>query len=122
MASRQDTADYLLEQIARAGRVSAKNMFGEYAIYCDGKVVALVCDDQLFVKPTNAGRALIGKAREGRPYPGAKPHFLIDGDLWEDADWISDLIRATARELPVPKPKAKRAAKKTAKKKPARKR
>ncbi|MGE3334126.1 MAG: TfoX/Sxy family protein [Rhodospirillaceae bacterium] len=122
MASRQDTADYLLEQIARAGRVSAKKMFGEYAIYCDGKVVALVCDDQLFVKPTDAGRALIGKPREGRPYPGAKPHFLIDGDLWEDADWISEFIRATARELPVPKPKAKRAAKKTAKKKPARKR
>jgi len=25
-------------------------MFGEYALYCGDKVVALVCDDQLFVK------------------------------------------------------------------------
>lgn len=30
-------------------------MFGEYAIYSNGKVAALVCDDRLFVKPTLAG-------------------------------------------------------------------
>jgi TfoX/Sxy family transcriptional regulator of competence genes len=118
MASRQDTADYLLEQIARAGPVSAKKMFGEYAIYCGGKVVALLCDDQLFLKPTVAGRALLGKAREGSPYPGAKPHLVIDADLWEDADWMADLIRATAQELPAPKPKGK---KRPAKKLPAKK-
>jgi hypothetical protein len=29
---------------------------GEYAIYCNGKVVALVCDNQLFVKPTEAAQ------------------------------------------------------------------
>ncbi|MCK7502621.1 MAG: TfoX/Sxy family protein [Comamonadaceae bacterium] len=38
-------------------------MFGEYAIYLDGKVVALVCDNQFFVKPTDAGRALLGRRR-----------------------------------------------------------
>lgn len=109
MASRQDTVDYLLDQIARAGRMTARKMFGEYAIYCGGKVVAFVCDDQLFVKPTVAGRGLIDTPREGHPYPGAKPHLLIDGDLWEDADWMADLIRATANELPAPKsPKPKR--------------
>ena len=108
MATRQDTIDYLLDQIARAGRVSAKKMFGEYALYCDGKTVALVCDDQLFMKPIEAGRAFIGKVREGFPYPGAKPWFLIDGDACEDADWLSDLVRLTARELPLPKAKAKK--------------
>jgi len=109
MATRQDTIDYLLDQIARAGRVSAKKMFGEYALYCDGKTVALVCDDQLFMKPTEAGRAFIGKVREGFPYPGAKPWLLIDGDACEDADWLSDLVRLTARELPLPKVKTKKA-------------
>lgn len=109
MATRQDTIDYLLDQAARAGRVSAKKMFGEYALYCEGKTVALVCDDQLFIKPTDAGRAFIGKVREGSPYPGAKPWFLIDGDACEDADWLSELIRITARELPPPKVKTKKA-------------
>jgi len=69
MASQQRTTDYIVEQIATAGSVSARKMFGEYGIYCDGKLVALVCDDQLFVKPTKAGRAHIGKVREAPPYP-----------------------------------------------------
>lgn len=60
MASQQSTVDFILEQIAAAGSVSAKKMFGEYGIYCDGKMVALVCDDQLFIKPTLAGKAFIG--------------------------------------------------------------
>ena len=103
MSSRQATVDFIVEQIAGAGAVSQRKMFGEYAIYCDGKVVALVCDDQLFVKPTSAGRALIGAAIEQPPYKGAKPSFLIAGDRWEDGDFLTDLVRATAGELPAPK-------------------
>ncbi len=109
MASRQDTIDYILDQAARAGRLSFKKMFGEYALYCDGKMAALVCDDQLFIKPTNAGRTFIGTPREGFPFPGAKAWFLIDGDACEDGDWLSDLLRITARELPPPKDKIKKA-------------
>ncbi len=56
MSSKQNTVDFILEQITNAGTICAKKMFGEYAIYCDDKVVALVCDDQLFVKPTKAGK------------------------------------------------------------------
>lgn len=91
--------------MAEAGDVSARKMFGEYGVYCDGKVVALVCDDQLFVKPTAAGRAFIGRVTEGLPYPGAKPWFLVPGSDCENSDWLSELIRLTARDLPLPKPK-----------------
>jgi DNA transformation protein len=86
-------------------------MFGEYGLYCDGKMVALVCDDQLFVKPTAAGKTFIGKVREGLPYPGAKPWFLIGGDRCEDSEWLSELVRLTERELPAPKPKPVKKAK-----------
>jgi DNA transformation protein len=41
MASQQSCVDFILEQIAEAGVVSAKKMFGEYGIYCDEKIVAL---------------------------------------------------------------------------------
>jgi DNA transformation protein and related proteins len=115
MASKQDNVDFVLDQMAEAGPVSARKMFGEYGIYCDGKLVALFCDDQLFVKPTRAGRSFIGTPREGAPYPGAKPWLLIGGALCEDSEWLSELVRLTARELPVPVPKA-RSSKKTAKK------
>jgi TfoX/Sxy family transcriptional regulator of competence genes len=104
MASDKDQLNFVLEQMERAGAVTARPMFGEYGIYCDGKIVALFCDNQLFVKPTDKGRAFIGSPSEAPPYPGAKLWFLIDDKL-EDRDWLSELIRLTARELPPPKPK-----------------
>jgi DNA transformation protein and related proteins len=105
MSTDQKTIDFILDQMSAAGHVSAKKMFGEYAIYCDHKIVALVCDDQLFVKPTTAGRAFMGEVEEAPAYAGAKPSFLIDGDKWDDGDYLSHLIRITASELPLPKPK-----------------
>ncbi|NLF52771.1 MAG: competence protein TfoX, partial [Leptolinea sp.] len=60
MGTRKETVDYLLEQMSGAGMLTARKMFGEYAIYCEGKIVALVCDDQLFIKPTAAARAFLG--------------------------------------------------------------
>jgi TfoX/Sxy family transcriptional regulator of competence genes len=107
MASDRSFIDFLLDQMGNAGSISQKKMFGEYAIYCNGKVVALVCDNQLFVKPTESGRKYIGEPVEAPPYAGAKPHFLIE-DGFEDRDWVSSLIRTTVEELPVPRPKPKR--------------
>lgn len=111
MASRKEIVDYIVEQSARAGAVSARKMFGEFAVYCDQKVVALVCDDRLFIKPTEAGRQFIGTIEEAAPYTGAKPYFLVAEDYWEDSAWLSKLIKLTAAELPLPKPKKPRAAK-----------
>ncbi len=101
MASSQSTADYILDQLAGAGTVTAKKMFGEYGIYCNGQIVAFVADEQLFVKPTAAGKAFIGDYTEGAPYPGAKPHLLVSGDHWDDDKWLSQLIKVTAAELSV---------------------
>lgn len=108
MASKQSTVDYICEQIAHAGNIRYRKMFGEYAIYCNEKVVAFVCDDQLYVKPTNAGRELIEILEEAPPYPGAKLYFLISPDLWEDREFLTKVISATAAELPLPKMKKKR--------------
>jgi TfoX/Sxy family transcriptional regulator of competence genes len=99
MASQQSTVDYLLDQMSAAGKMSVKKMFGEYGVYCDGKIVALVCDDQLFIKPTSAAKQFIGDYTEAPPYPGAKPYLVISGDQWEDADWLSELIKISVRAL-----------------------
>lgn len=113
MATDRKTVDYLVDQMSKAGAVSARSMFGEYGVYCDGKMVAIIADGQLFLKPTPAGRALAADAEEAQPYPGAKPCLLIDTDRWEDQDALSDLVRATAAELPAPKPKPTKAPKTT---------
>lgn len=107
MATKQSTADYIADQVSAAGMIRTKKMFGEYALYCDDKVVAFICDDRLFVKPTDAGREYIGTVEEAEAYPGSKMYFLIDEHLWEDRDWLTDLIRRTADAVPAKK-KAKK--------------
>lgn len=107
MATKQSTAEFLLEQVSGAGQVRIRKMFGEYALYCDEKVVALICDDRFFLKPTAAAKDF-GSFEEGPPYPGSKPFFIIDEDRWEDRDFLSDVVRATAAALPAPKSKKKK--------------
>lgn len=108
MSSSQSTIDFILDQISDRNWVHAKKMFGDYAIYYHDKVVALVCDDQLFLKPTSAGKAYLNNFIEGVPYPGAQPYLLVSGDLLEDSEWFTDLIRLTASELPEPHKKKKK--------------
>jgi TfoX/Sxy family transcriptional regulator of competence genes len=102
MASDIGFVEYVCDQIRGAGRVSHRRMFGEFAVYCDGKVVALVCDNQFFLKPTAAGKALLDRVKEAPPYPGAKPYYLIDSQL-DDAEAAAAIVRATAEALPMPK-------------------
>jgi DNA transformation protein and related proteins len=109
MATSKSTIDFLIDQLREVPAVRARKMFGEYALYCGGKVVALVCDDQLFVKITAPGKALVGsRYAEGSAYPGAKPSILVSADDLEDDERLSELIRATAAALPAPKPKKPR--------------
>ena len=82
-------------------------MFGEYALYLDGKVVALICDDQLFLKPTPEGLAYLGSVSEAPPYPGAKYFYLLSAEL-DDPERLSGALRVTARALPEPRPKPAR--------------
>jgi DNA transformation protein len=106
MSTSQSTIDFLLDQLAGLPDVHARKMFGEYALYCGDKVIALVCDNQLFVKITPPGKALVGAGyQEGQAYPGAKPSLLIGADLIEDCERLCELICVTARALPPPKPK-----------------
>ena len=107
MASDQTFVDFIVDQIENAGEISAKKMFGEYALYSGEKLFALICDDKLFIKPTQAGRAFIGDVVEAPPYPGAKPSFLIEEKV-EDRGWLSELVRVSVAELPMPKPKKKK--------------
>ena len=91
---------FILEQLEPLP-VRARAMFGEYGLYCEDKVVGFVCDDTIFLKPSDAtaGLAL------GPAYPGSKDYAIVDADLLEDADALRDMVRATADSLPPPKPK-----------------
>ena len=104
MATDKDFIDYVCEQMRAAGHITSRRMFGEYAVYLDGRVIGFACDNQLFIKPLPQARAFIGEPVEKPPYPGAKMYFLIDEQL-EDAQWMSRLARITAAAAPPPKEK-----------------
>ena len=104
MASDLAYVQHVCDQLRDVCEVSYKKMFGEYGLYVSGRMVALVCDNQLFVKPTEAGRKLLGTPREGAPYAGAKPHFALDEHL-DNRELLSAVFRATEAALPAPKPK-----------------
>jgi TfoX/Sxy family transcriptional regulator of competence genes len=110
MASDQATVDFILEQASRGNDVRARKMFGEYGLYCDERFVGIVADDRLYLKVTEAGAALLPDAERESPYPGAKPHLVVDEEVIEDADRLSELMRTTAAALPAPKPKRSRSA------------
>lgn len=105
MASNQKTVDFITDQMLAAGNIRSRKMFGEYAIYCDDKVVALVCDNRLFLKVTEPGRRIMKTQILGAPYPGAKDSFVINEEDWDDSDYLSQLARVTADALPMPKRK-----------------
>lgn len=104
MTSSAEFMEYVTEQIGLGERIDTRRMFGEYAVYCDGKVVALVCDNLLHMKMTAGGRAYAPELPEGLPFPGAKPWLRV-GDELDERNWLRELVEITVRELPSPKPK-----------------
>jgi len=89
-------------------------MFGGQTLYCDEKVVALICDGQLFLKLTASTSAT--DLQTAPPYPGAKPFLVVDDDLLRQRTKLRNLVQATADALPPPKPKRARQRKAEAKK------
>lgn len=105
MASNPDLVQYIADQCSGAGEITIRKMFGEYAIYCNGKIFGLICDDRLYIKSTEAGRRLLPTIDLRPPYEGAKEYLYI-AEL-DDRDFLSSLVSTTYKELPEPKPKKK---------------
>lgn len=99
---------HVLDQLRDAGEVSARKMFGEYGIYCDGRFVGVVVADRLYIKPTKAGEALEPGLHRVPAYEGANPTLLVTDDLLEDAKRLCAFVRASAAELPPAKPRKPR--------------
>jgi len=107
MATDRDFVDYVAEQIGLGARLSLRKMFGEYALYLDGKVIAFACDNSLFIKPSPASAALAPDLPARPPYPGGKEHPVAD-ELLDDPDLLRRLVLETAAHMLPPKPRSRR--------------
>lgn len=105
MASRQDTAAFILEQLGRPDRFSVRPMFGEFALYADGKVVGLICDDQLYVKILPGSAVLERTCERAAPFPGAKDYYLVPEIGISGDRSLPELLLSVAVVLPFPKVK-----------------
>lgn len=103
MATSKETVAYVLEQLEPLN-VRARAMFGEYGVYCDDKIVALICDDTVFIKPTRVTDGM----PEAPPYPGAKNSRVADAAVIADSERFRTIVQASADALPAPKPKPKK--------------
>ena len=117
MATQPETIEFILDKMRSPKRFAARAMFGEYALYADKKVVALVCDDTLYVKIVPASQELADICDQGSPYPGAKPHYVVEEDQVSKLEYLPALLLKIAKSLPTPKPKKSKVKKSGGKKK-----
>ena len=115
MATDKDFIAYIAEQAQLGSALTFKRMFGEYGVYLEGKVIAFVCDNSLFIKSTEATSEITRTLPQRPPYPGTKPYPVAD-ELLDDSDALKSLLTRTAEALPAPKlkkqsPSTKRKAK-----------
>ncbi len=109
--------DYVLEQVARTGRVTSRRMFGGVGLYSDGQFFGLIADDTLYFKvgdetrPAYEARGMIPfRPYEDRPEVSMS-YYTVPADILDDAEelviWARRAV-AIAAASPKPAQRAKR--------------
>lgn len=106
MGTQAATIAHILDTLS-ALPLTSRKMFGEYALYLDGKTVAFVCDDTLFIKPTTGALALLPDTERGPAYPGSKA-YIIGSEVLDDPELCIRVLRQVATDSPAPRPKVKK--------------
>ena len=105
MSTTKETVEYILDSLGRNKRFTVRAMFGEYALYADSKVVALICNDLLYIKILPASHELEDLCEKDAPYPGARAHYVVSEDQLTSIESLSNILRAVATEVVVKKKK-----------------
>lgn len=106
MSSKPEFVTYIADQLQEAGEISYRKMFGEYGVYCNGIFFAVICNNQLFIKMTEAGTLAFPNLLTAPPYDGAKDYFLIEDT--ENKKQLTELTQITCGALPTPKKRPKK--------------
>ena len=77
MASTQEYIEFISNILSSLGEVKPRKMMGDYVIYLNNKFVATVCDNNLYVKMYPQLEELMKETEIGKPYPGAKDHYIL---------------------------------------------
>lgn len=106
MATSKEFHDYIVETLRRIGDVSTRKMMGEYLIYYQNKLVGNICDNCLFLKPTESVLRFMPDADRTYPYEGSKTLMVVVNDV-ENTELMTEVLKAMYQELPEPKKKTR---------------
>lgn len=108
MSTQPETIEFLLDKLHSPERFSTRRMFGEYALYADGKVVGFVCDDLLYVKILPASAELEEICEKGPPYPGAKLYYIVEEVHLSTIENLTNILLDVGKSIPAKKKRLKR--------------
>jgi DNA transformation protein and related proteins len=95
MAVSDDFRTFVLEQLASAGRVTLRAMFGGVGLYLDGIFFALIDDDTLYFKTDDSNRARYEQAgsKPFCPFPDRPDqpmgYWQVPAEVLEDPDELA---------------------------------
>lgn len=94
MAVSEGYQAFVLEQLGRVTRPSAKRMFGGVGVYADGLFIAVIDEDRLYFKVDETNRPDFEKAgcEPFRPYNDERTmsYYEVPIEVLEDVDRLRD--------------------------------
>jgi DNA transformation protein len=97
MTISDEFVDYVIDQFAGWGEVSARKMFGGAGLYCDGVMFGLIADDVAYLKVDDSNREDFVKAGSSvfNPYPEkdksvVMSYYEIPADVLEDRQLLGE--------------------------------
>jgi len=101
MATSEEYIEFVCGQLAGAGAVRRRKMFGEYMVYVNDKPLLLVCDNTVFVKRLPQLSEVLADAQTALPYEGGRLHYILDMD---DRELVWAVVGILEPATPLPKP------------------
>ena len=83
---------HVLELLASSGRAEAKRMFGGYGVYLDGLFIAIIADDELYLKADTESRNHFESAGSA-PFVYNKQGKTMAMSFWRAPDEALDAPR-----------------------------
>ena len=99
MTTTKDFTQYILDN-THSPKARMRSMFGEFALYYENKVVALICDNKLFVKISENNKKLLGKNKTGPAYPKSKNFYILTEEQIESPKFLQTIFKNISLSLP----------------------
>ncbi len=106
--------EFVLEQLAPLGTITARSMMGGKTLYCDGVIFALIGHGAVYFKADDENRPMFEARgwpafRPDENAPGTMSYYLVPADVLENRDelacWATEAIAAGRRSAKTKKRK-----------------